>query len=476
MRAIFWAVAAVLFATPMHADCTSIVVEMGSTKPVCTFEYPELYVRTTEPVREIHWRFGAGYAYMENFKMANLHNLTPRPMFSGGRGYSADIQFENGCQRWVSIDIENITEMRAYLPDPIPASMCDGSEFWLSPEVRLYETNIYDRGDPFPNPYHGPLEWSATNATILSGQNSASAQFIAVNDTDTPIEMAATWKLDITRHCVSGNVARATILPRPRVRTIATTANTCANQPQQASVEALPGDTYEWSIDNGSITSDPSASAITYVATGTSEARLRVRTNRGACGRQAETTLVIASGSSATVTSTTHTTCAGTSIDIPVALSGTAPFTLQWSDGFAETVGTTTHTRTVTPQASERYAITEVRATGGNCAGTAAGTVDVQISTRPEIVDEPKNVTIRRGETATLSVGGVGDGITFQWYEGASGDTAHPVASGTTRILNVTPQQTTRYWANVGSGCGAVFSKAATVAVNSEPARRRAAR
>jgi hypothetical protein len=38
MRAISWAVAAVLFAMTMHADCASIVVESGNTKPVCTFE------------------------------------------------------------------------------------------------------------------------------------------------------------------------------------------------------------------------------------------------------------------------------------------------------------------------------------------------------------------------------------------------------------------------------------------------------
>ena len=47
------------------------------------------------------------------------------------------------------------------------------------------------------------------------------------------------------------------------------------------------------------------------------------------------------------------------------------------------------------------------------------------------IVTQPKSQTIAPGQTATLTVVGTGTApLTYQWYEGANGDTAHPIATG----------------------------------------------
>ncbi|HEX9986735.1 MAG TPA: hypothetical protein VGF69_26000 [Thermoanaerobaculia bacterium] len=351
--------------------------------------------------------------------------------------------------------------------------LCDGESYTFSPYSYFFEP--HPRGEMWPSPYSGPLEWSATNATLISGQGTSTATFTVANEGDTPIDVEFSVIATANRRCSHPGILRTTVYRSARQRTIATATSTCPNVSQTASVEKVDGESHWWSIENGTITSFPYEPTITYVANTIGETRLSVKSG-GRCPRWDQITIPV-SLPSAAIDSATLPTCAGTPVDIDVTLTGAAPFTLRWSDGVIETAGSTTHTRTVMPQASEHYEIVEVTGSGGaSCPGTATGAVDVQVSARPEIVDEPKNVTIRNGETATLSVGAVGDGLTFQWYEGASGDTSHPVSGGIHRVLIVTPSQTTRYWADVRSHCGTVFSKAGNVAVTNAPARRRAAR
>lgn len=85
----------------------------------------------------------------------------------------------------------------------------------------------------------------------------------------------------------------------------------------------------------------------------------------------------------------------------------------------------------------------------------------------PAISSQPQSVSIASNQTATLGVGTTGTSPTYQWYEGESGDTSHPVA-GATSASFTTPALTvsTSYWVRVSNACGSVDSSAATVAVD----------
>jgi hypothetical protein len=85
----------------------------------------------------------------------------------------------------------------------------------------------------------------------------------------------------------------------------------------------------------------------------------------------------------------------------------------------------------------------------------------------PTITTQPQSQTITAGQTVTLSVVAMGTApLSYQWYQGASGNTATPVgtnsASYTTPVLNTT----TSYWVRVSNSAGTVDSTAATVTVN----------
>lgn len=81
---------------------------------------------------------------------------------------------------------------------------------------------------------------------------------------------------------------------------------------------------------------------------------------------------------------------------------------------------------------------------------------------------QPVGSSIASGTTASMSVTATGTGLQYQWFEGTSGDTAHPVAGAMSASLT-TPalSATTSYWVRVLNAGGSVDSAAATVAVAS---------
>jgi hypothetical protein len=99
---------------------------------------------------------------------------------------------------------------------------------------------------------------------------------------------------------------------------------------------------------------------------------------------------------------------------------------------------------------------------------TTTTTVNVCV---PQITQHPANVTINGGQSTTLTVAVNLTGVTYQWYSGASGQTASPIAGATAASLSVTPSGTSTYWARVTSSCGRTTdSTTATVTVCTSPA------
>lgn len=79
-------------------------------------------------------------------------------------------------------------------------------------------------------------------------------------------------------------------------------------------------------------------------------------------------------------------------------------------------------------------------------------TIVVSAPAAASIATHPASTTINSGQTATLTVAAVGQNpLSYQWYQGNSGDTSTPVgtdsASFTTPVLNAT----TRYWVKVSN-------------------------
>ena len=84
----------------------------------------------------------------------------------------------------------------------------------------------------------------------------------------------------------------------------------------------------------------------------------------------------------------------------------------------------------------------------------------------PQILRQPTDGAARMGETATLSVSAFGENLSYQWFEGVTGDTTHPV-NGLEDTFTTPPVSPGlwSYWVRVSNPFGTVDSAAATISV-----------
>lgn len=97
-------------------------------------------------------------------------------------------------------------------------------------------------------------------------------------------------------------------------------------------------------------------------------------------------------------------------------------------------------------------------------------TIHIIPAEAPTITADPASAVVSRGDATTLSVSASGSGLTYQWFEGLSGNTDSPV-SGATAASFTTPSlyATTAFWVRVSNYGGSADSATATVTVNDPP-------
>jgi Ig-like domain CHU_C associated len=101
--------------------------------------------------------------------------------------------------------------------------------------------------------------------------------------------------------------------------------------------------------------------------------------------------------------------------------------------------------------------------------GAGAGALRVHAAAdcvAASITTQPQSQSIGSGQTATLSVSAAGSTpISYQWYQGTSGDRSQPVGGDANTFTTPALTSTTSYWVLVANSCGGQDSSAATVTV-----------
>ena len=95
----------------------------------------------------------------------------------------------------------------------------------------------------------------------------------------------------------------------------------------------------------------------------------------------------------------------------------------------------------------------------------------VRLLESPTISNPPPATTgIEEGESVTFTVDSQGEGLTYQWYLGQSGDTSQPIEGATSQTYNTGALAAdTSYWVKVANGAGSINSETATVTINGPP-------
>jgi len=101
-------------------------------------------------------------------------------------------------------------------------------------------------------------------------------------------------------------------------------------------------------------------------------------------------------------------------------------------------------------------------------ADSNTATITVEICTPPEIIDHPQNQQVYSGGSVNLFVNAEGDlPLSYQWYEGISGDTSNPINGATSSSYQTPPlTSNTSYWVRVSNSCNpSADSDTATITV-----------
>src|SRR5262249_31196952 len=146
-----------------------------------------------------------------------------------------------------------------------------------------------------------------------------------------------------------------------------------------------------------------------------------------------------------------------------VVANGAAPLSYQWYQGPDGTPVGTNSSSFTTPAltATTSYWVTVTNSLGS--VSSAAATITINTSA-PTITTQPSSQTIPSGATATMSVvANAPAGFSYQWYQGASGDTTTPVGTNSSSFTTPALTANTNYWVIVTNSAGSANSATAAI-------------
>lgn len=231
-------------------------------------------------------------------------------------------------------------------------------------------------------------------------------------------------------------------------------ASTIGNTASVAS--AGPGATYTWTISYGIITAGAGTNSITYSATefGSVMLGVTVRTS-GGCSGSATKAIPIKPRPGASIPPSI-VVCSPQTINIPLTLSGTAPWTVYWSDG-------TTQSGITSANATRSYSVTGsavlgiLLVTDASCSRNvpSPNVLQITLDTAPVIIAQPSNSNV---SPATFLVGATGTNLHYQWYQQDTSGTIRTVGLDVPFFLIPDVKEISTIWVVVSNGCGHVES------------------
>ena len=159
----------------------------------------------------------------------------------------------------------------------------------------------------------------------------------------------------------------------------------------------------------------------------------------------------------------------GQTATLTVVASGSS-LSYQWYQGTSgdtsTPVGTDSDSFTTPSLTADTSYWVRVSNPGGN---VDSDTATITVQGAPTITTQPQDQTIASGQTATLTVVASGSSLSYQWYQGISGDTSTPVGTNSDSFTTPALTTDTSYWVRVSNLGGNADSNTATVTVQGAP-------
>jgi uncharacterized repeat protein (TIGR01451 family) len=218
---------------------------------------------------------------------------------------------------------------------------------------------------------------------------------------------------------------------------------------------AGPGATYTWTVLGGGVTSGAGTNSITYqvYGFGTVTVSVAVKT-AGGCAGSASKVVTINPAPSVSIPPSIAV-CGPQTINIPLTLAGTAPWTVYWSDGNVQSINSATASRSFNATGPAVLGILYI--TDATCSRSApsANVLQITVDTPPVITTQPANSSV---SPATFSVTATGTNLHYQWYQEDTTGTVKPVGSDGPFFFIPDVKENSTIWVDVFNGCARVES------------------
>jgi uncharacterized repeat protein (TIGR01451 family) len=220
--------------------------------------------------------------------------------------------------------------------------------------------------------------------------------------TDTPAA-TTTYSVTVTNASTcSGSASKTVTMTGSPAPAIAAPAAVCANSPgNAASVGAISGATYVWTISGGAITAGQGTNAVTFSAGASGNVQIGITISGTSCGGTSSTTIPIQAPPVVAISG-------------PTSICPNVTFTLDAGPGYATyawSTGANTRTINVSQTATTTYSVTVTTAAG--CSSATSQTVTMATSGSVTIT-APASVTAgSSGHTASVPAGPAG--TTYAW-------------------------------------------------------------
>lgn len=312
---------------------------------------------------------------------------------------------------------------------------------------------------------------TGSGIVAVSGQTAAIYTIPAVN-ADTTVFCRVYSGSSMTALAQTDSADATLTVCQPRTLRVVGTPNQVSGSDVTMQVDSPDAsETYEWyAVAGGTTTQAGTGTSITVRPLVTTDYFLR--TVRPSCTADSPAVTIRICYPNITAQPQSVGTVYGTSKRLTVTATGNPALTYQWYRGasgdLSSPIDLATSSIYDTPAnaGTTSYWVRVSSPANGACASTSVNSAAavVAVCQPPSISQQPQPNKMIKGTQSTVSVVAAGEGLHYQWYEGAAGTTTKPVGFDSASFT-FTANATTSYWVRVTGTCGTADSVAALQSV-----------
>ena len=226
--------------------------------------------------------------------------------------------------------------------------------------------------------------------------------------------------------------------------------------------------TYQWYKGNTAISgATNNAFSLTSVDTSNASTYYVIATN--SCNSIQSNQIILTVNESPSINSqpSNSTVCVGSSAQLSVSATGTAPLTYQWYKGSTLISGATNSLYLISQAATTDASTYYVKVTN-SCGNVSSSSASITVNSPVSITTQSGNTTKCTSNSVTFSVTATGTGpLTYQWYKGASAISG--ASSASYSIASVATTNAGDYYCIISNSCNSVQTNSMALTVNTPP-------